>query len=114
MIKYAKIVCGALVVPQIYPGYIVLDGKKIYNPTDEQYRNAGYLPLEETPQPETSPELPDLLPEEQQYLEQSSTPEPTQADSVILEIPVQSTNTAVGNATSNGANIDLQIESGQF
>jgi hypothetical protein len=52
MIKYAKIVCGALVVPQIYPGYIVLDGKKIYNPTDEQYRNAGYLPLEETPQPE--------------------------------------------------------------
>lgn len=52
MIKYAKIVCGALVVPQIYPGYIELNGKKIYNPTDEQYRAAGYLPLEETPQPE--------------------------------------------------------------
>lgn len=45
--KYGKIVCGALVVPQIYPGYIELEGKKIYNPTEEQYLAAGYLPIEE-------------------------------------------------------------------
>ena len=70
--------------------------------------------IEETPQTESSPSLPDLLPEEQQYLEQSNVPEPTQADTVIMELPVTGNNTAVGNATSNGAEIDLQIESGQF
>lgn len=45
--KYGKIVCGALRVPQNYPGYIIVDGKKIINPTDEQMLQAGYLPIEE-------------------------------------------------------------------
>lgn len=48
MKKYGKIVCGALRVPQNYPSYIELEGQKIYNPTDEQYAAAGYLPVEET------------------------------------------------------------------
>ena len=52
MIKYAKIVCGTLQVPQNYPCSIVVEGKTIYNPTPEQYTAAGYLPLEETPQPD--------------------------------------------------------------
>ena len=51
MIKYAKIVCGTLEVPQNYPCSIVVDGKTVYNPTPEQYAAAGYLPLEEEPQP---------------------------------------------------------------
>ena len=46
--KFAKIVCGALQVPQNYPCQIELDGQVIVNPTEEQYRAAGYLPLEET------------------------------------------------------------------
>lgn len=46
--KFAKIVCGAIQVPQNYPCQIVLDGQVIVNPTEEQYRSAGYLPLEET------------------------------------------------------------------
>lgn len=50
--KYAKILCGALQVPQNYPCSIELDGKTIVNPTDEQYKAAGYLPLEES-EPET-------------------------------------------------------------
>lgn len=45
MKKYGKIVCGALRVPQIYPGYITLRGKKVYKPTEKQYREAGYLPF---------------------------------------------------------------------
>ena len=53
---YGKIVCGALVVPQNYPGYIELEGKKIYNPTEEQYLAAGYLPIEES---EPSADVPD-------------------------------------------------------
>lgn len=48
MRKYGKIVCGALRVPQIYPGYIVVDGKKIYNPSVAQLLAAGYLPIYET------------------------------------------------------------------
>lgn len=48
MRKYGKIVCGALRVPQIYPGYIVVDGKKIYNPSAAQLLAAGYLPIYET------------------------------------------------------------------
>ena len=48
MRKYGKIVCGALRVPQIYPGYIVVDGKKIYNPSVTQLLAAGYLPIYET------------------------------------------------------------------
>ena len=81
-------------------------------------------PMPEVPQTETNADeipgtdstlqLPDLLPEEQQYLEQGGTEEGAQDDAVILEIPVQPNNTAIGNATSNNANIDLQIESGQF
>ena len=48
MRKYGKIVCGALRVPQIYPGYIVVEGKKIYNPSVAQLLAAGYLPIYET------------------------------------------------------------------
>ena len=48
MKKFGKIVCGALNVPQNYPCSIELDGKTINNPTEEQYRAAGYLPIEET------------------------------------------------------------------
>lgn len=51
--KYAKIVCGAVQVPQNYPCQIELDGHIITNPTDEQYRAAGYLPLEESEPVET-------------------------------------------------------------
>ena len=46
--KYGKIVCGALRVPQNYPDYIEVDGKKVYNPTEEQMAEAGYLPITET------------------------------------------------------------------
>lgn len=45
--KFAKIENGTLHVPQNYPGSIEHEGKTINNPTDEQYRAAGYLPLEE-------------------------------------------------------------------
>lgn len=48
MRKYGKIVCGALRVPQIYPGYIVVEGKKIYNPSVAQLLAAGHLPIYET------------------------------------------------------------------
>ena len=48
MIKYGKIVCGALQVPQNYPCSIELEGQTIHNPTDEQYIAAGYLPIEES------------------------------------------------------------------
>lgn len=48
MRKYGKIVCGALRVPQIYPGYILVDDKKIYNPSVAQLLAAGYLPIYET------------------------------------------------------------------
>lgn len=54
--KYGKIICGALSVPQNYPGYIELDGKKIYNPTEEQYIAAGYLPIEESEPPAEVPD----------------------------------------------------------
>ncbi|MCR5128215.1 MAG: hypothetical protein K6B69_08935, partial [Lachnospiraceae bacterium] len=69
---------------------------------------------DEVPVTDSNLQLPDMLPEEQQYLEQGGTEEGAQDDAVILEIPVQPNNTAIGNATSNNANIDLQIESGQF
>ena len=58
--------------------------------------------------------LPDLLPEEQQYLEQSTAPETPQEQGVLQEIPVTVNPSVVGNATSNDANVSLQIESGQF
>ena len=48
MKKYGKIVCGTLKVPQIYPGYIVLNGKKVYKPTEKQYKTSGYLPVVES------------------------------------------------------------------
>lgn len=50
--KYGKIKCGTLRVPMNYPGYIVVDGVKVYNPTDEQLIAAGYLPIVETDKPE--------------------------------------------------------------
>ena len=46
--KFAKIVCGALQVPQNYPCSIELNSETITNPTEEQYRAAGYLPLIES------------------------------------------------------------------
>ena len=46
--KYGKIILGTLQVPQNYPCSIEHNGKKIYNPTAEQYLEAGYLPIEET------------------------------------------------------------------
>lgn len=48
MKKFGKIVCGALNVPQNYPCSIELNGQTIHNPTEEQYRDAGFLPIEET------------------------------------------------------------------
>lgn len=48
MMKFAKIVCGTIQKPQIYPGYIELNGRRIYHPTEEQYKAAGYLPLYES------------------------------------------------------------------
>lgn len=54
MIKYGKIVCGALQVPQNYPCSIELEGQTIHNPTNEQYAAAGYLPIEES-EPEERP-----------------------------------------------------------
>ena len=48
MKKFGKIVCGALNVPQNYPCSIELNGVTINNPTEEQLRMAGYLPIEET------------------------------------------------------------------
>lgn len=44
--KFGKIENGVLYVPQNYPGSIELDGKTIHNPTEEDYRAAGYLPIE--------------------------------------------------------------------
>jgi len=46
--KYGKIICGALRVPQNYPCSIELNGRVIYNPTEDQYLAAGYLPIEES------------------------------------------------------------------
>ena len=46
--KYGKIILGTLQVPQNYPCSIEHNGKKIFNPTAEQYLEAGYLPIEES------------------------------------------------------------------
>lgn len=46
--KYGKIICGTLHVPQNYPCSIMHEGKRINNPTEEQLLTAGYLPVEET------------------------------------------------------------------
>lgn len=46
--KYGKIILGTLQVPQNYPCSIEHNGKIIFNPTAEQYLEAGYLPIEET------------------------------------------------------------------
>ena len=54
MQKFGKIVCGALQVPQNYPGSIEVNGATVHNPTEEQYRAAGYLPIEES-EPEEQP-----------------------------------------------------------
>lgn len=45
--KYGKIICGTLHVPQNYPCSISIEGKRINNPTEEQLLAAGYLPIEE-------------------------------------------------------------------
>ena len=48
--KYGKIVCGALRVPQNYPDYIEdASGKKIVNPSEGELLAAGYLPIEDCP-----------------------------------------------------------------
>ena len=88
------------------------------NPTQPETNETPVMPeaepIMDTPLPDGTQDLPDLLPEEQQYLQQSSVPEDTQQDTVLLEIPVQQNNTQIGNASSNDANVSLQIESGQF
>ena len=56
--KYGKIVCGALQVPQNYPCSIELDGKTIHNPTEEQLAAAGYLPIEESEPEEREGKVP--------------------------------------------------------
>lgn len=48
MVKFGKIFCGTLIVPLLSPGYIVINGKKVYNPTAEQLLAAGYIPIIET------------------------------------------------------------------
>lgn len=47
MTKYGKIVGGALRVPKNYPCFITVNGSKINNPTEEQLKCAGYLPIVE-------------------------------------------------------------------
>lgn len=49
--KYGKIVCGALRVPQNYPGYISAGKNKVLRPTEKDYIAAGYLPIEEAEMP---------------------------------------------------------------
>ena len=46
--KYGKIIAGALHVPQNYPCSIRVGEKTVYNPTEEDYKAAGYLPISET------------------------------------------------------------------
>lgn len=41
-------------VPVLAPNPLHVDGYFVYNPMDEQYAAAGYLPIIETPYPETS------------------------------------------------------------
>ena len=88
------------------------------NPTQPETNETPVMPeaepIMDTTLPDGTQDLPDLLPEEQQYLQQSSGPEDTQKDTILLEIPVQQNNTQIGNASSNDANVSLQIESGQF
>lgn len=56
--KYGKIICGALQVPQNYPCSIELEGQIIHNPTAEQYAAAGYLPIEESEPEEREGKVP--------------------------------------------------------
>ena len=48
-----KIVDGKLTYP---PYRIVLDGMQIFNPTEDQLRQAGYKEIQETPMPDDAPE----------------------------------------------------------
>lgn len=48
-----KIVDGKLTYP---PHRIVLDGMQIFNPTEEQLRQAGYKEIQETDMPDDAPE----------------------------------------------------------
>lgn len=49
--KYGTLIDG---VPVMAPNPIHTDGFQIYNPTDVQYAAAGYLPIIETPYPNTA------------------------------------------------------------
>ena len=49
MKKYGKIILGTLHVPANYPGSIKLeDGTIINNPTEDDYKAAGYVEITET------------------------------------------------------------------
>lgn len=54
MEKYGKILCGAIQIPAIYPSYIKIENRKIFNPSPQQYKSAGYVPIIETLPPATS------------------------------------------------------------
>ena len=54
MKNYGKIKCGAIQTPTIYPGYITIDGRKVFNPIPQQYKTAGYVPILETLRPATT------------------------------------------------------------
>ena len=47
--KYAKLKNGELIAA---PNPLIGEGFKTYNPMEKLYRAAGYLPVEETPQPD--------------------------------------------------------------
>lgn len=49
--KYGKLTDGVLAPA---PNPLRYAGKKIYNPSDALYTEAGYLPIVETPYPETA------------------------------------------------------------
>lgn len=48
--KHGTLIDGA---PVMAPNPLHVDGYFVYNPMDEQYAAAGYLPIVETPYPET-------------------------------------------------------------
>lgn len=54
MKKYGKIKCGAIQIPAIYPGYITVADRKVFNPAPQQYKTAGYVPILETLRPDTT------------------------------------------------------------
>lgn len=50
---YAKLIDGNL---HRAPKKLIIGDNAVYNPTDEQYRNAGYKPVEMVEQPDDAPE----------------------------------------------------------